>query len=58
VYRWFISLWDSGKSVFTEHLYPELIVATQDYSGDYSGPKGVVNLPCDIQIKALLDSNQ
>lgn len=58
VYQWFISLWDSGKRVFTEHLYPELIVATQDYSGDYSGPKGVVNLPCDIHIKALGESNQ
>ena len=54
IYRWFVTLWDGGKKVDLKHLYPELIVATQEYSG----PKGIINMPCDIHIKALPERNR
>ena len=54
IYRWFVTLWDGGKKVDLKHLYPELVVATQEHSG----PKGIINMPCDIHITALPERNQ
>jgi len=54
VYQWFVTLWEAGKKVDAKNLYPELVVATQDHSG----PKGIINLPCDIHIKALQETKQ
>ncbi len=50
IYQWYVSLWDGGKKIDVNNLYPELVVSCKDHSTLKEPWAGFLNIPCSIQV--------